>query len=61
MRESKIKSSIAMTISKLTTKTKTLSNEITMLSNESEIKESYIADVENSLRLNKQAANIMFA
>jgi hypothetical protein len=32
-----------------------------MLSNESEIKESYIADVENSLRLNKQAANIMFA
>jgi hypothetical protein len=31
------------------------------LSSETTIKETYINDVENALRLNKQAANIMFA
>jgi hypothetical protein len=50
-----------MTISKLGTMTRTLNTEITLLSTEAEAKESYIADVENSLRLNKQASNIMFA
>jgi hypothetical protein len=46
MRESKIRASVVpVTMSKLSTATRTLNCEITVLSTESEKKESYIADV----------------
>lgn len=61
MKDSKVRSSIVpVTMSRLPNVTRSLNCEITVLSTEAEAKESYILDVENSLRLNKQASNIMF-
>lgn len=62
LRRSKIRSEglLADPSSEATVQTKTLNNEIVSLSSQTSLKEEYIGDVEESLKLNKQATNILF-
>lgn len=61
MRKSKVKSLNLITDNtEIAVKTKTMNNEIVSLSSQSSLKEDYIGDAEDSLRLNKQAVQIMF-
>lgn len=62
LRRSKIRSEGALDdpANEITVQTKNLNNEIVSLSSQTSLKEEYIGDVEESLKLNKQAANIMF-
>lgn len=62
MRRSKIKSEnlIDNPNAQLAVQTKTLNNEIVSLSSQTSLKDEYIGDVEDSLRLNKQATYILY-
>lgn len=61
MRRSKIKSENIISEShEITVQTKNLNNEIVSLSSQTSLKDEYIGDVEDSLRLNKQAVNILY-
>ena len=62
LRRSKIRSEGLLNdpMNEITVQTKTLNNEIVSLSSQTSLKGEYIGDVEESLKLNKQAANIMF-
>jgi hypothetical protein len=62
LRRSKIRSENVLSDpnNEITVQTKTLNNEIVSLSSQTCLKEEYIGDVESSLKLNKEAANILF-